>query len=86
MTSTSCLLQFVNHICEPNARYITIRLDGSNDDVAFEEAIVDMPASTEVLADYAVICWVFNGPTGGWSVADPDHLVIYEYSTAICKG
>lgn len=56
--------QFVNHSCEPKARYVTIHLDGSYCDVVFVEATVDINARVEVLADY------------GCCVADANVLLI----------
>lgn len=55
--------QFFHHSCEPSARYVTIGVDGIEYDV-FLEALVEMPAGTEVFDNY------------GRSIADPATLVI----------
>lgn len=66
--------KYVNHSCEPNARYLKIRLRDSDFYVVFIEAVVTIPASDDVLVDY------------GWSVSEGSELGVSESNARACKG
>lgn len=48
--------KFANYSCSPNARFVTVRLDGSVFDIVMLEAISTIPADTEV---FVSIGWVY---------------------------
>lgn len=62
-----------NHSCEPNARDVIHRLSGTEVDGVLIESIVSISAGSEVLLD----C--------GWSVLDPNKLVICECGSDNCN-
>lgn len=65
--------RMANHSCQPNARYVIHRLPDTDVYVVIIECIASILSWSGVFVDY------------GWSVSDPNKLVIYECGSHNCK-